>query len=337
MLGKALHRDVWRAVALVSAIALLGALFAGCGQHGPTLPSPDGTAPPPPPPPQNQSTANWGPQLPQGAPIPCPVAVADVVLYEGPADTGPWDQRQIVSWNDNRRCAGGGGQNADVALVLDASGSMSAAFGNTTRIEALKDAAKQLVSLMGADDRADVIQFGCSSDNSVVQDFTSDQSALNAAIDGLSAQYGCTAAWDGGKLGLDELIAKGRSGVGLAVVLVTDGGDNDSAISVQALIQAATTAGIPIYTVGVADSADPNLEQIAADTGGSFAQADDPAALSAAFQQIFEAVVGGDARVVWATAYQPGDQIWVRIVYKEGTADEYTIGPFQVTIKAPTP
>lgn len=331
MLGQALHRDAWRTVALVSAIALLGAILAGCGQHGPTLPSPDGGVPT-----QNSATTNWAPQLPQGAPVPCPVALADVTLYEGPANDGPWDQRPIVSWQDGRNCGGGGAQNADVALVLDASGSMSASFGSTTRIEALKDAAKQLVSMMGANDRANVIEFGCTSDNKVLEDFTSDQSVLNAAIDTLGARYGCTAVWDGGKLGIDELVAKGRSGVGLAVLLVTDGGANGNTLTVQDLIDAATTAGIPIYTVGVTDAADPNLEQIANDTGGLYAQADDPSALTAAFQQIFQAVTGGEATVIWETTYDVGDRIWVRIIYKEGTTDEHIIGPFQVTIKRPT-
>ncbi|MBM3497337.1 MAG: VWA domain-containing protein [Armatimonadetes bacterium] len=326
-----------RLVGSVAVVALLGGLLAGCGSFGPTLPSPDGGGPLP-----GAVTVNMAPSL-AGAQVPCPIPRADLTLYEAPdvpdsgTVAGTFIERQIISWEDNRNCGGSGSQNADVSLVLDASGSMSATYGGTTRIQALRDAAKQLVSLMGADDRANVIKFGCLTDNVLVQDFTSDQSALNAAIDTINADYGCTTVWSGGKMGVDELVAKGRSGVGHAVILVTDGGANGDSLTHTDLIAAATAAGIPIYTVGVDAAADPNLAQVATDTGGVFVQANDPSALSAAFAQIFQTVTGGEAKVSWATTLSPGDEVWVKLVYKEGTSDEVTIGPVKTVVPTPAP
>ncbi len=320
-----------RLVGLLAVVALLGGVLAGCGSNGPSLPSPE--------PIQGSVVVNVAPQI-AGLEVPCPIPVRDLTLYEAPdvaaaeaaAVAGTFVQRPIVSWDDNRNCGGGGAQNADVSLVLDASGSMASTYGSTTRIDALRDAAKQLVSLMGANDRANVIQFGCLSDIAIVQDFTSDQSLLNTAIDGIGADFGCTAVWSGGKLGVDELVAKGRTGVGHAIILVTDGGANGDTLTHLDLIAAAQAAGIPIFTVGVDAAADPNLAQVAADTGGLFVQANDPAALSAAFAQIFQTVVGGEANVSWETTLGPGDDVWVKLVYKEGTADEVVIGPVKTTV-----
>jgi len=313
-------------------------VLAGCGDFGATVPSPDGGGPIAGAVTVNMATALGG----ASATVPCPVPRADLTLYEAPdvaapaGDTtavpGTWIQRAITGWQDNRNCGGGGGQNADVSLVLDASGSMSATYGGTTRIAALRDAAKLLVSMMGANDRAQVIEFGCLSDISILQDFTSNQSTLNTAIDGIGANYGCTAVWSGGKLGVDELVAKGRTGVGHAVILVTDGGANSDTLTHLDLIAAAQAASIPVYTVGVDAAADPNLAQVATDTGGEFVQANDPSALSAAFSQIFQAVTGGTANVTWTTTLSPGDDVWVKLVYKEGTADEEVIGPTKTKV-----
>jgi Mg-chelatase subunit ChlD len=324
---------------LVAALALLGAVLVGCGSIGATVPSPDGGGPIVP----GNVTANMAPSL-AGAAVPCPPPVAHHTLSAAPdgaapaGDTsavpGTWIARTITTWQDNRNC-GGGGQNADVTLVLDASGSMGTTYGASTRIAALRDAAKQLVSMMGANDRAEVIQFGCMADIAVVQDFTSNKSDLNTAIDGIGANFGCTALWEAGKLGVDELAAKGRTGVGHAVILVTDGGANSDAttpLTPADVIAAAQAASIPVYTVGVDAAADPNLAQVATDTGGEFVQANDPSALSAAFAQIFSAVTGGSANVTWTTTLNAGDDVWVKLVYKEGTADEVVIGPIKVKV-----
>jgi len=327
-------RDSLRLLGLVAVVALLGGALAGCGSNGPSLPSPDGDT--------GTVEINVGPNL-AGLEVPCPIPVRDLTLYEAPdvpdaaevpTVPGTFIQRPISAWNDNRSC-GGGAQNADVSLVLDASGSMASTYGSTTRIQALRDAAKQLIALMGANDRANVIEFGCMSDIALLQDFTSDQGLLNTAVDGIGANYGCTAVWSGGKLGIDELVAKGRSTVGRAVLLVTDGGANGDNITHTDLIAAAQAAGIPIFTVGVDAAADQNLAAVASQTGGLFVQANDPTALSQAFAQIFEAVVGGEARVTWKTTLEPGDIVWVKLVYLEGTADEVVIGPMQTTVPYP--
>jgi predicted small lipoprotein YifL len=42
--------------------------------------------------------------------------------------------------------------------------------------------------------------------------------------------------------------------------------------------------------------------------------------------------IGGEAIVTWTTTLSPGDNVWVKLVYKEGTADEVTIGPVMTEV-----
>ncbi|HJN18269.1 MAG TPA: VWA domain-containing protein [Armatimonadota bacterium] len=334
-----------RAIALISVFALLGALFLGCGQHGFTLPSPDGGPIIPP----ASSAASVGPSL-AGLAVPCPMDIGDITVYEAPDVAGTTDvsavagtfvKRSIVSWLDGRSCSTGVSDGADVAVVIDRSGSMSTATtpGGPSRMDASKEAAKVMVGLMGPDDRAEIISFN--STVTVDQPFTSDKGLLIAAIDALSTG-GSTAVWDAGQKGIDDLITDGRAdapaAVAKAVILLTDGVDNRSTATRDSLIAAAVAAGFPIYTIGLGTGVvTTDLEKVADDTGGLFLATSDVSTLTAAFLKIFTAISGGTATVVWDTAFKPGDMVWLKLVYLEGTAGEVVIGPTLVTITPPTP
>jgi hypothetical protein len=41
---------------------------------------------------------------------------------------------------------------------------------------------------------------------------------------------------------------------------------------------------------------------------------------------------GGEAIVTWTTTLSPGDNVWVKLVYREGTSDEVTVGPVMTTV-----
>ncbi len=150
-------------------------------------------------------------------------------------------------------------QDLSVMLVLDRSGSM----GGSPNAD-LESAASTFVSLMKPDDAGAVINFSSSSAVVLDQSFTTDKSLLLSAIQGKPAS-GSTALWKAGLLGVNTTASQnGRK----AVVLMTDGDDNDSYPTTQAdVINAAKAGGLPVFTVGLG-SVDPGLPSVATQTGG---------------------------------------------------------------------
>ena len=179
-----------------------------------------------------------------------------------------------------------------VALVIDVSGSMN----DNNKIAAARNAAHSFVNNMDIYDRVAIITFGnC---YTVVQNFTSDQALLHSKINTISAN-GWTAAFDGIWKGVDltrlELGSK-------AVIAMSDGMENysqncggtgtpdglwigqppqgwwpgtpdpdgwtdDSTL----IVNLAQSSGIPIYTISLGNSFDPQyLIDLAVATGGSY-------------------------------------------------------------------
>ena len=154
----------------------------------------------------------------------------------------------------------GGGNALNAALVIDNSGSLgSTAFNDE------KTAAKALVNLIGASDQAAVYGFTSSVD--LVQDFTSNKSALVAAIDGYPYKGGSTAFYDAVYQALSNTANRtGRK----AVVAMTDGEDNASSHTQAELIAYAKSLGIPVFTIGFSSADQSVLSAIATQTGGKF-------------------------------------------------------------------
>lgn len=157
-------------------------------------------------------------------------------------------------------------------IVLDQSGSMSGTVASgDSRMTVAKTAAKSFVSAMGALDQAAVILF----DNNVViqQSFTSDKTALNAAIDA-ATPTGSTAVYEATGTAIQALKSKtGRK----VIVTLTDGSDNASTnySTTESVYNAANEQGIPVFTFGITTgtggSADPTaLRVIAEKTGAKF-------------------------------------------------------------------
>jgi Mg-chelatase subunit ChlD len=317
---------------LVAAIALLGAFLAGCGSFGPTLPSPDPGTPPS----GGSTTFELRDPADPNTPISGATANQFTVCEDESTDAAANGEtcglritrlEELIS----------GGDNADVVVVLDRSGSMSAEVSSgRSRLEAAKDAAKLLVSLMKPADRVELIAFD--STVTVAQPFTSDQAALNAAIDAIDLG-GTTAVWAAGRQAVADLVASGRPApVAHAVILLTDGVDNSSPpdpVAARAgLISEATAAGVPVYTIGLGDGTDEAaLQEVADQTGGQFSVTEDEDELRQIFQAIFESVTqGGDYRIWWDSNFPPGTVVHVTIYYKKGTPDEIIVFDGNVTV-----
>ena len=190
----------------------------------------------------------------------------------------------------------------DTVLVIDTSGSMSG-----DPISDARDAAKTFVSLMGPLDRAAVYSFHGGNSDQPKQEiaFTTDKSALNSTIDGLSAGD-WTPLYDA----VWTAIQYAKTSPNLPVVIVlTDGNDiiANNGHSTHTLEQC-KYASIPVYTIGLIPSGfyDPLnetvLKEIAQTSdGGSYYKAPDSSQLQNIYEDLARVVekmdVGGISSV----------------------------------------
>ncbi|NTV62293.1 MAG: VWA domain-containing protein [Oscillochloris sp.] len=173
---------------------------------------------------------------------------------------------------------GPGGTSISTALVIDRSGSM----GDAGKIDGARNAADAFVALLRPDDQAALISFN--SDVQTVKPFSSDQDALQAAIDRLHPDGG-TALYDS----IIEAVDLLHNQPGRRVLLVlTDGQDcrdsSDcpaefgSSHSLDEAIDYARSAGQPVYVVGLGEQGGRDhagidesvLRQIATGTDGAY-------------------------------------------------------------------
>jgi VWFA-related protein len=159
------------------------------------------------------------------------------------------------------------GQLILLVLALDTSGSMSGQPMTDT-----KEAAKQLVRGLGPADQVALFSFDNAAELQL--DFSSDKDDVAAAVDALQSLppgTGYTALYDAVQKGAQHL--GGRPRGRKALVVLTDGKDTVGTPTLEAAIDAAKQAGVPVYLVGFGANIQPDvLEQIATETGGHFYQ-----------------------------------------------------------------
>jgi VWFA-related protein len=172
-------------------------------------------------------------------------------------------------------------------LVIDISGSMD----KGDKIGAARDAAKAYINGMREGDQAGLITF----DTSVyrVQEVTSDKAALTAAIDGLKTGSD-TAMYDGILEATKAL--EGVSGR-KAILVLSDGMDNQSSATEEAIVTAVGPSGLTISAIGFGEPGvngqagidEAGLKSLTGRTGGQYAYTSDAASLTAQYQQYGEA------------------------------------------------
>jgi len=168
-------------------------------------------------------------------------------------------------------------------LVIDISGSMD----KNDKIGAAKDAAKAYVSGMRSGDQAGLITY----DTQVytVQPITSDIATLTSAIDGLRTGSD-TAMYNA--LIVAEKALDGVSGR-KAIIVLTDGMDNQSSSTSVDVINGISESGLTISAIGFGDTTatgqegldETGLMSLAENAGGQYAFAADAQTLSALYQQ----------------------------------------------------
>ena len=167
-------------------------------------------------------------------------------------------------------------------LVIDISGSMD----NNNKLQTAKDAAKAYVNQMRAGDQAGLMTFD--THTYYVQQITSDTKTLTSAIDSLKTGRD-TAMFDAlveAEKNLSSI--SGRK----AVIVLTDGMDNRSHNTVDAVIKQIGPSGLTISTVGFGDASTASLsgldekalKSLAEKSGGLYSFAADSKSLSALYQ-----------------------------------------------------
>ena len=168
-------------------------------------------------------------------------------------------------------------------LVIDISGSMD----KNDKIGAAKEAAKAYVNGMRAGDQAGLITY----DTQVytVQPVTSDIPTLIAAIDGL--QTGSDTAMYNALIEAEKALesVSGRK----AIIVMTDGMDNQSSSTADDVINSIGESGLSISAIGFGDTTatgqegldEAGLKALAEGAGGQYAFATDAQTLSTLYQQ----------------------------------------------------
>jgi len=131
-----------------------------------------------------------------------------------------------------------------LAVLLDTSQSM------TVRLPDAQEAATRFVRTLAAGDEAQVIQFNERA--RIVQDFTSDQSALETAIRSTRAN-GSTGLYNAIYIALKDLNTRKRMDElrRMAIVVLSDGQDTTSLISDDQVLALARKSGIAVYGISL--------------------------------------------------------------------------------------
>jgi Ca-activated chloride channel family protein len=183
-------------------------------------------------------------------------------------------------WHEDRKPA-------DIALVLDTSGSMQ----DEGKLEQAQTGLRRFLGQLSRNDRVGLISFS-ESPHLVRPIATLDgpgRAAMQTAIDGLIADGG-TAVYDATFAGLDLLARTGDPKHIQAVVVLTDGADNRSRLTAQRLVadlQGTAEASAPrVFTIAYGTDARSSLLRSIATAGNGKEYDGDPTNIGAVYTSI---------------------------------------------------
>lgn len=171
--------------------------------------------------------------------------------------------------------ATGTGEGVGYVLLVDVSASLNAA-----QFDQIRGALRTWIAELGPEDRAAILAFG--SESRVLVDFTADRDRLSAALAALGPTDAETLlhralldALDLGRRRDPELPAR------RAAVVLTDGLDEGSGLSVDDVLATLRDSSMPIYAIGYSQLPEPRrrtnldvLRRFASNSGGAFFEAD---------------------------------------------------------------
>lgn len=172
----------------------------------------------------------------------------------------------------------GGVRHIDMMLVLDTSGSLARTDPDDYR----SSAAVGLIEGLSAKSDIQIGVIGFNSSNDLLQPLTKDRAGVIEALEGLKRSGGTNLA-AGIVTAVEELKRNGREDASRVIVLFTDGMSNEK--KAREAAQYARIEGIAVQTLLLGENLKGGflLEEIAANTGGSFVWVLDPTDLPEAF------------------------------------------------------
>lgn len=200
-----------------------------------------------------------------------------------------------------------------LALVLDTSGSMR---GELTQVQL---AAAGFLDVLRPDDAAMVIDF----DDQVLllQDLTGTREDLRAALMSTFARGG-TAMYDAVHAALRRLAPEKER---KAVVLLSDGGDTASVFDRDRALEAAKSADVLIYAIGIGGGADKGvLRALAKESGGQAFFADSAAELAGIYQRIADQL-RSQYLVTYSSSKPEYDGTWRKVRVDHTGPQGYTV------------
>jgi tight adherence protein B len=230
------------------------------------------------------------------------------------------------------QAAGGAGSDFGVVLVIDASSSMRG-----EPIEAAIAAAREFAERRTPNQSLAIVAFNSERTVTLLEP-TTDAAAIDAALAQPPEVAGGTHAYDAVDSAL-TILADAKIAAG-SVILLSDGADNGSQLSLDAVTSRARDEGIRIYSVGLRSRHyDPGaLLALARDGQGEYAQADSASDLSAIYGEL-AARIANQYLLSYRSLEQPGKQVSVSVaVDGVGTAsDRYTTPALGQASRQPAP
>lgn len=168
-----------------------------------------------------------------------------------------------------------------IVLAMDVSGSMAP----NRAFDAARDAATAFVSRLGPADRVSLISFGDSAER--LTGFTNDKRLLRQMFDTVKASDQKTVLYDGLFMAAQQ--ATQASTAKVAAIILTDGKDEGSSLTLQDATREAQSNGVAVYTLGFGPAADQKtLRRVAELTGGTYVYTPTPAELPGLYEAIGE-------------------------------------------------
>jgi Ca-activated chloride channel homolog len=209
-----------------------------------------------------------------------------------------------------------------VMLIIDRSGSMDGnnALGNA------KTAAKNFVDRLTLNDECALISF--STVASYDQSWTSNKTLMKNAISSLAATGG-TALWDAVYTATFYIKSRTKR---KAIVLLTDGDDNQSQRSYNEALAAVKSAGAVVYAIGLGSSLTPaRLKDMSTSTGGKYYSATTSTDLDEIYRLISQEIATSglcELRYSSKLDCMDGSTHTVRITVNTGGESEYAEAQF---------
>ena len=167
-----------------------------------------------------------------------------------------------------------------VVIVVDESSSMQ----TNDRAKKAKEAIRSFINDMGPYDRAAIVGFVGNKDSTVVrQAMTSNKAQLLNAVNTITTNGSSTNIISGAYAGLQQIANENNA---TAVILFSDGANNDGTIKQEDVISLAKTKKTSIYTIGLETDTRHPLEDLAKESGGIFTFAKDASELGGIYTAI---------------------------------------------------